>query len=65
MILPGVIKNTESVVRVTIEFNDGEKNWRTEGVSTSVIEASIMALVDGLDYYLQVNKKLKPLIAND
>ncbi|AWR99642.1 citramalate synthase [Metallosphaera hakonensis] len=65
VILPGVIKNTESVVRVTIEFNDGEKNWRTEGVSTSVIEASIMALVDGLDYYLQVNKKLKPLIAND
>jgi len=60
VILPGEIKNTESVVRVTIEFTDNEKTWRTEGVSTSVIEASVMALIEGLDYYLQLNnKKLK------
>lgn len=65
VVLPGEVKNTESVVRVTIEFNDGERSWRTEGVSTSVIEASIMALVDGLDYYLQLNKKLKPLMARE
>ena len=65
VVLPGEVKNTESVVRVTIEFNDGERSWRTEGVSTSVIEASIMALVDGLDYYLQLNKKLKPLVAKE
>ena len=66
VILPGEVKNTESVVRVTIEFTDGEKSWRTEGVSTSVIEASVMALIDGLDYYLQINnKKLKTLSVNN
>jgi 2-isopropylmalate synthase len=58
VILPSEIKNTESVVRVTIEFTDGKISWRTEGVSTSVIEASVIALIDGLDYYLQY-KKLK------
>ncbi|MDT7861200.1 MAG: citramalate synthase [Saccharolobus sp.] len=61
VILPGEIKNTESVVRVTIEFTDGKINWRTEGVSKSVIEASVMALIDGLDYYLQLKKRLKVL----
>ncbi|MEM3292376.1 MAG: alpha-isopropylmalate synthase regulatory domain-containing protein, partial [Saccharolobus sp.] len=61
VILPSEIKNTESVVRVTIEFTDGKINWRTEGVSRSVVEASVMALVDGFDYYLQLKKKLKVL----
>lgn len=61
VVLPGEIKNTESLVRVTIEFSNGKENWRTEGVSTSVVEASVMALVDGLDYYLQVSKKLNKL----
>ncbi|AWR96999.1 citramalate synthase [Acidianus sulfidivorans JP7] len=54
VVLPGEIKNTESLVRVTIEFSNGKDTWRTEGVSTSVIEASVMALVEGLDYYLQL-----------
>ena len=63
VILPGEVKNTESIVRVTIEFTDGLMNWRTEGVSSSVIEASIGALVDGLDYYLQY-KKLKTVKNN-
>jgi len=63
VILPGEIKNTESVVRVTIEFTDGLMSWRTVGVSNSVIEASILALINGLDYYLQY-KKLKTLKNN-
>mgnify|MGYP001772489266 FL=1 len=63
VILPGEVKNTESVVRVTIEFTDGLMSWRTVGVSSSVIEASILALIDGLDYYLQY-KKLKTLKNN-
>jgi len=58
VILPGEIKNTESTVRVTVEFTDGKHSWRTMGVSSSIIEASIMALIDGFDYYLQVNKVL-------
>ncbi|MEM0173510.1 MAG: citramalate synthase [Sulfolobaceae archaeon] len=64
VVLPGEVKNTESVVRVTIEFTDGTRKWRTMGVSTSVIQASVKALVDGIDYYLQLNslsEKLKGL----
>ncbi|MEW9490966.1 MAG: citramalate synthase [Candidatus Aramenus sulfurataquae] len=63
VVLPGEIKNTESVVRVTIEFSDGERTWRTVGVSNSVIEASVEALVSGFDYFIQTSKKLKPLLA--
>ena len=42
-------------MRVTIEFSDGKEKWRTMGVSANVIEASVKALVDGFDYYLQRN----------
>lgn len=59
VILPGEVKNTESVVRVTIEFSDGSSRWRTMGVSPNVIEASVKALIDGFDYYLQKNKLFK------
>nr|KJR73135.1 MAG: homocitrate synthase [Thermoproteus sp. AZ2] len=59
VVLPTIVKNTESAVRVTIEFSDGERIWRTVGVSTNVVEASIKALVDGLDFYLQT-AELKP-----
>ncbi|MBP1357489.1 MAG: citramalate synthase [Sulfolobus sp.] len=58
VILPGEIKSTESIVRVTIEFSDGQRTWKTEGVSTNLIEASVKALVDGLDYYLQITRTL-------
>ncbi|BBG24590.1 (R)-citramalate synthase CimA [Sulfuracidifex tepidarius] len=64
VILPGEVKNTESLVRVTIEFSDGTNMWKTEGVSTNVIEASVIALIDGLDYYLQVNKKIKGALSS-
>ena len=56
VVLPSEVKNTESLVRVTAEFTDGVRRWRTIGVSTSVIKASIEALVSGLDYYLQLNR---------
>lgn len=54
VLLPGDVKNTESTVRVNVECSDGKKRWRTIGVSTNVIEASLEALVDGFDYYLQL-----------
>lgn len=54
VILPGEVKNTESVVRVLMEFSDGKVKWRTVGVSTSIITASIEALVDGLNYILMI-----------
>jgi 2-isopropylmalate synthase len=43
---------TESQVRVLIESSDGENEWRTVGGSTNIIEASWMALADGLEYWL-------------
>ncbi len=54
VILPGEVKNTESVVRVLMEFSDGKVKWRTVGVSTSIITASVEALVDGLNYILMI-----------
>ena len=44
---------TEAVTRVSIESTDSKgKNWFTIGVSTNIIDASFMALVDSLDYKL-------------
>jgi len=49
-------KGTESVVRVLIESGDKTDNWNTVGVSSNIIEASWMALVDSLDYKLYKDK---------
>ena len=57
VILPGNVNSTESVVRVTIEFNDGKSRWRTMGVSNNIINASVKGLLDGLNYYLWRTKK--------
>lgn len=43
---------TAAKVRVVIESSDGENFWRTMGVSTDVIEASLFALIDSIDYLL-------------
>jgi 2-isopropylmalate synthase len=43
---------TESVVRVLIESGDKTDTWNTVGVSSNIIEASWMALVDSMDYKL-------------
>jgi 2-isopropylmalate synthase len=48
---------TESQVRVLIESSDGENGWRTVGGSTNIIEASWLALADGLEYWLVRNNK--------
>jgi len=55
VILPGSINSTESKVRVTVELSDGASKWRTMGVSNSIVDASIMALLDGVNYYLWKN----------
>lgn len=39
-------------VRVLIETTDGEHTWSTVGVSTDIIEASWIALVDSIEYKL-------------
>jgi 2-isopropylmalate synthase len=43
---------TGSQVRVLIESRDDQKSWGTVGVSTNIIEASWLALVDSLEYGL-------------
>jgi 2-isopropylmalate synthase len=43
---------TASQVRVLIECSDGKRTWRTVGSSTNIIEASWLALADGLEYWL-------------
>jgi 2-isopropylmalate synthase len=48
---------TESQVRVLIESSDGVNGWRTVGGSTNIIEASWLALADGLEWWLVKNKK--------
>lgn len=45
-------EGTDSRVRVLIESSDGEQEWRTVGSSTNIIEASWIALADGLEYWL-------------
>lgn len=43
---------TASAVRVFIESTDGERVWRTTGVSTDVIDASWQALLDSIEFRL-------------
>ncbi len=43
---------TASKVRVLIETTDGDSSWSTVGVSTDIIAASWIALVDSIEYKL-------------
>jgi len=45
-------KATGAKVRVHIESTDGKRVWGTVGVSTNIIEASWMALIDAFEYFL-------------
>lgn len=44
---------TAAKTRVLIVHSDGKSTWGTVGVSDSIIEASWIALTDGLDLFLQ------------
>lgn len=41
---------TAAMVRVLIRSTDGKRNWNTVGVSANVIEASMIALSDSMEY---------------
>jgi 2-isopropylmalate synthase len=45
-------QGTGSKVRVHIQHTDGEENWTTVGVSEDILEASYLALADGIRYKL-------------
>ncbi len=44
--------STAALTRVLIESTDGESVWTTVGASKDVIDASLMALLDAIEYYL-------------
>ncbi len=50
--LPKASKHTESDVRVEITFSDGKSFWTTTAVSRNIIEASLKAIIEGIEYYL-------------
>ncbi|MBL6956600.1 MAG: citramalate synthase [Chlorobium phaeobacteroides] len=45
-------KGTSAKVRVLIQTSDGHTTWSTVGVSTNIIDASLQALSDSLNYHL-------------
>ncbi|GAI48454.1 unnamed protein product, partial [marine sediment metagenome] len=47
---------TGSLVRVLIESSDGVAEWTTVGSSPNIIEASWLALSDGVEYWLLKQK---------
>ena len=50
---------TAAKVRVLIETTDGEREWSTVGVSTDIINASMQALVDSMEYKLLMDAREK------
>jgi 2-isopropylmalate synthase len=50
---------TAAKVRVLVESGDEEKSWSTVGVSHDIIEASLQALNDSLNY--EILKMHKPV----
>ena len=62
VILPGRVSSTASRVRVTIELSDGRESWRTMGTSTNIIEASVSAILDGLNYHRMLTNIAKRTI---
>jgi 2-isopropylmalate synthase len=57
-VLPGT-PGTAAQVRVLIESQDANNNWRTVGVSHDIIEASWQALVDSINYKMYSDEKMK------
>src|SRR5207302_10153586 len=47
---------TGARTRVLIESTDGKEEWGTVGVHDNIIEASLQALVDSLEYRLMKRK---------
>lgn len=46
-------ESTASVTRVLIESTDGESTWTTVGASKDIINASLLALIDSIEYLLE------------
>jgi 2-isopropylmalate synthase len=53
-------KGTGAVTRVLLDASDGDRVWGSIGVSENIIEASWEALVDSLEYGMQVTRRDAP-----
>ena len=56
---------TAAKVRVLVESSDGEKMWSTVGVSHDIIEASLQALNDSLNYKILKMQKPEKQVVNE
>ena len=52
---------TSASVRVLIDSRHGDVEWTTVGASSNVLEASWLALVDGIEYGLDVLRATRPV----
>jgi len=50
-------QETDAKIRVMIDSTDGKTSWTTLGVSTDVIEASLQALTDSIEYKLMLDSR--------
>ncbi|AAL81065.1 citramalate synthase [Pyrococcus furiosus DSM 3638] len=55
----GSEKGTAAKVRVLIQTSDGRRTWGTVGVSTNIIEASLNAIIDSMEYWLMKGRENK------
>ena len=48
---------TAAKTRVHVETSDGEKSWNTVGVGENIIAATWQAIIESIDYGLQVRSR--------
>lgn len=53
-------KGTAAKTRVLVESSNGQERWTTVGVSTNILDASYLAVVEGIEYGLLLASSLKP-----
>ncbi len=58
-------KGTDAVTRVLLDASDGDREWGSIGVSENVIESSWEALVDSLQYGMELSRAPRPEAARD
>jgi 2-isopropylmalate synthase len=53
-------EGTEAITRVLIDSQDAQRSWSTVGASSNIIEASMHALVDSIEYGLIQGRTVLP-----
>ncbi|WP_421659090.1 citramalate synthase [Leptothermofonsia sp. ETS-13] len=55
---------TSAKTRVLVESSNGHQRWTTVGVSGNILEASYLAVVEGLEYGLLLENQAKAVLAS-